>query len=262
MMRPTLCIASFLGNVVVQASPSHAEAEWGVCQWQCQQDAQMKWWTPACWIAPDVFCLSETKDDCIKRTQKHECEALLSNITPFFTLSCSDMALMPSSSPGSITATSWCPSGTTSSTSPLRVTTITYVVIAIFIVIFLILSICYIIRSRRAKARRQNAIDVDGDGVFTADRSFLQDEKMTRHLLHADSVNRVELNMGELNLYRLDETQLRKVHELAKGAYGEVSMGYYKDTKVAIKKLLNPKDVPTIQNFINEINLMVRYVNF
>ncbi|KDO19407.1 TKL protein kinase [Saprolegnia parasitica CBS 223.65] len=74
-----------------------------------------------------------------------------------------------------------------------------------------------------------------------------------------DTILGISLDMGDLALWRLDETQLVHVKTLATGANGVVSLGLYKQTQhVAIKKQLGEITPESVQSFIDEIKLSSR----
>ncbi|KAF0698908.1 Aste57867_10472 [Aphanomyces stellatus] len=67
-----------------------------------------------------------------------------------------------------------------------------------------------------------------------------------------------QLNLGELSLWRLDETQLSLGRVLSVGASGVVAMGLYKGAPVAVKKLNRDHSLEMVQSFIDEIKLMTK----
>ncbi|OQS06367.1 kinase [Thraustotheca clavata] len=74
-----------------------------------------------------------------------------------------------------------------------------------------------------------------------------------------DTVLGICLDMGDLALWRLDETQLVPIKTLATGASGIVALGTYKQTQhVAIKKQLGEITPESVQAFIDEIKLSSR----
>ncbi|EQC28273.1 TKL protein kinase [Saprolegnia diclina VS20] len=74
-----------------------------------------------------------------------------------------------------------------------------------------------------------------------------------------DTILGISLDMGDLALWRLDETQLVHIKTLATGANGVVSLGLYKQTQhVAIKKQLGEITPESVQSFIDEIKLSSR----
>ncbi|KDO21485.1 TKL protein kinase [Saprolegnia parasitica CBS 223.65] len=67
-----------------------------------------------------------------------------------------------------------------------------------------------------------------------------------------------KLNLHDLRPWRVDESQLQPIEEIAKGAFGEVWRGLYKGNPVAIKTLIafeshTPED---LQVFIDEMKIM------
>ncbi|RHY26667.1 hypothetical protein DYB32_007414 [Aphanomyces invadans] len=68
-----------------------------------------------------------------------------------------------------------------------------------------------------------------------------------------------KLDMGDLNLWRLDETKLVHMEVLATGAHGVVSLAKYKNQRVAVKKqLVADRTAENVQLFIDEVKLMAR----
>ncbi|KAF0719231.1 Aste57867_1186 [Aphanomyces stellatus] len=62
-----------------------------------------------------------------------------------------------------------------------------------------------------------------------------------------------------LALWRLDENEIQPSRVLSRGAFGEVWVGSYRHTPVAIKKLLATRSLPdTVDTFVAEILLMAR----
>ncbi|OQR85635.1 protein kinase [Achlya hypogyna] len=74
-----------------------------------------------------------------------------------------------------------------------------------------------------------------------------------------DTILGICLDMGDLALWRLDETQLQPVKTLATGANGVVCLALYKQTQhVAVKKQLGELTPESVQTFIDEIKLSSR----
>ncbi|RQM29705.1 hypothetical protein B5M09_012163 [Aphanomyces astaci] len=78
----------------------------------------------------------------------------------------------------------------------------------------------------------------------------------------ADDVDKVvgfQLDMGHLDLWRIDENDLRSHELLAKGANGEVWVGDYRGLLVAVKKSADAgKSNQDVQKFIDEIKLFTK----
>ncbi|RHY27456.1 hypothetical protein DYB32_006760 [Aphanomyces invadans] len=78
----------------------------------------------------------------------------------------------------------------------------------------------------------------------------------------ADEIDEVvgfQLDMGDLDLWRMDENDLTSHELLAKGAHGEVWVGDYRGMLVAIKKNSNAgKTAKDVQKFIDEIKLFTK----
>ncbi|OQS00844.1 protein kinase [Achlya hypogyna] len=60
--------------------------------------------------------------------------------------------------------------------------------------------------------------------------------------------------------WRIDEGEVERIKLLSEGAYGEVWLGNYRGTMVAIKKLIQGRNSPReVQDFVNEILLMTSF---
>ncbi|KDO34202.1 TKL protein kinase [Saprolegnia parasitica CBS 223.65] len=75
-----------------------------------------------------------------------------------------------------------------------------------------------------------------------------------------DSSSLIGLNLDELRRWRINESDLVGSRTLASGAYGQVSLGSFCGTTVAIKSSLRKKaTVADLQCFIDEIKLTARF---
>ncbi|KAF0697365.1 Aste57867_11917 [Aphanomyces stellatus] len=74
-----------------------------------------------------------------------------------------------------------------------------------------------------------------------------------------DDVVGLKLDMGDLDLWRIDENDVTSHELLAKGANGEVWVGAYRGAIVAVKKNLETgKTAKDVQKFIDEIKLYTK----
>jgi len=71
------------------------------------------------------------------------------------------------------------------------------------------------------------------------------------------------VNLSELETWKVDSNQVNYIKSIAKGAYGEVWFGTFNGEQVAIKSMREYKrEVADIKKFVDEILLMARYVTF
>ncbi|ETV68999.1 TKL protein kinase [Aphanomyces astaci] len=123
--------------------------------------------------------------------------------------------------------------------------TVTLLVVVVGLVLFSLLFLC---RKRRYPANlRRSSSDSTASVVWL-------DQKTAS----TDFVG-IKLDMGDLHLWRLDESQLVSLEVLATGAHGVVSLAKYKNQRVAIKKqLASERTAANVQLFIDEVKLMAR----
>ncbi|KAF0690791.1 Aste57867_17846 [Aphanomyces stellatus] len=92
-------------------------------------------------------------------------------------------------------------------------------------------------------------VDRSHGGTGQGNASMSSDDKMSKS------------DEETLDMWRLDETQVQTNRLLSRGAYGEVWLGEYRSTPVAIKKLLASRSTPDeMRKFVAEIVLMAKYV--
>ncbi|KAF0698913.1 Aste57867_10477 [Aphanomyces stellatus] len=126
------------------------------------------------------------------------------------------------------------------------------------VVLLLIGSLVFFVVYRRRRRRRRRRASSDGypSSIVWLDKSTGQ---ATANDSTADDFVGIKLDMGDLSLWRLDESQLRHLDVVASGAHGVVSVGQYKGQRVAIKKqLAAERTAENVQTFIDEIKLMAK----
>ncbi|ETV99743.1 TKL protein kinase [Aphanomyces invadans] len=93
----------------------------------------------------------------------------------------------------------------------------------------------------------------------TAGTTATRLDSSVTHSTNASSFQSVggQLDMCDLDMYRLPTADVRLVKALAQGAFGEVWVGEYHGGKIAVKRLLpNKSALPDVQKFIWEIKLL------
>ncbi|ETV90944.1 TKL protein kinase [Aphanomyces invadans] len=166
-------------------------------------------------------------------------------------VSCIPAAPSTTSARSSGSSASNAPSTTTSSEESVSPVTVTLLVVVVGLLICSMFLLC---RKRRPSTRFSTESNTS---VVWLDLKST-DGSNTGTSVGTDFVG-TKLDMGDLNLWRLDETKLVHMEVLATGAHGVVSLAKYKNQRVAVKKqLVAERTAENVQLFIDEVKLMAR----